>query len=158
MTNRLHASLDVTAVPPKPAGAGRYIMEIAKGLAALDDLSMTYFARRDDADRWKALATDVRAIAPTTRPWRLVWEQLRLPRALQSARVDVHHAPHYTMPQRTDIPTVVTIHDLTFFDNPEWHEKSKVLLFRRAINLAVERATQLIAVSNDTAGVAAAIW
>ena len=26
------------------------------------------------------------------------------------------------------IPTVVTVHDLTFFDHPEWHERSKVAL------------------------------
>ena len=33
-------------------------------------------------------------------------------------------------------PTVVTIHDLTFFTNPEWHERSKVAFFRRAIAYA----------------------
>ena len=28
---------------------------------------------------------------------------------------------------------MVTIHDLTFFDHPEWHERSKVVFFRRMI-------------------------
>jgi glycosyltransferase involved in cell wall biosynthesis len=151
MTRPLHVSLDVAAVPAQPAGAGRYIMEIARRLPAVAELSATYIARRDDAHRWRVDGADVQAIVPPGRPTRLLWEQMRLPQTLARLGVDVHHAPHYTMPERTSVPTVVTIHDLTFFDNPEWHEKSKVILFRRAIKTAVKRATKLVAVSNDTA-------
>jgi hypothetical protein len=50
--------------------------------------------------------------------------------------VDVHHSPHYTMPERSRTPVVVTIHDLTFIEHPEWHERSKVLVFKRAIRVA----------------------
>jgi len=46
---------------------------------------------------------------------------------------------------------VVTIHDCTFFDHPEWHLRSKVLLFRRAIRRASLRASALICVSQGTA-------
>ena len=31
---------------------------------------------------------------------------------------------------------VVTVHDLTFLDHPEWHERAKVLYFRRMIPAA----------------------
>lgn len=150
---QLRLSLDVTAVPAKPAGAGRYIIEIARRLALVDALAATYLARGDDAFRWEAFAGVSRtlAVAPQSRPQRLLWEQMRLPGLLKRERIDVHHGPHYTMPERSKVPTVVTIHDMTFFDNPEWHEKSKVLLFRRAIATAVKRSSQLIAVSNDTA-------
>ena len=48
-------------------------------------------------------------------------------------------------------PTVVTIHDLTFFTNPEWHERSKVPFFRRAITYAAAHADVLISVSEFTA-------
>ena len=80
----------------------------------------------------------VRAAAPARRPARLAWEQVRLPRLLGAGSVDVHHGPHYTMPERRRLPMVVTIHDLTFFDHPEWHERSKVLVFRRAIRVAAD--------------------
>jgi glycosyltransferase involved in cell wall biosynthesis len=46
---------------------------------------------------------------------------------------------------------VVTIHDLTFFDHPEWHVRSKALLFRRAIARAARDAGALICVSEVTA-------
>jgi glycosyltransferase involved in cell wall biosynthesis len=46
---------------------------------------------------------------------------------------------------------VVTIHDCTFFDHPEWHLRSKALLFRRAIRRAAVQAAALICVSEVTA-------
>ncbi len=65
--------------------------------------------------------------------------------------VQVHHAPHYTMPARAPVPCVVTIHDCTFFDHPEWHVRSKALFFRRAIRQAAAHAAALICVSEVTA-------
>ena len=54
------------------------------------------------------------------------------PRPPAAPPVEVHHGPHYTMPRRSKLPCVVTVHDLTFFDHPEWHERSKVAWFRAA--------------------------
>jgi glycosyltransferase involved in cell wall biosynthesis len=82
---------------------------------------------------------------------RLAWEQLRLPRLLAASHVDVHHGPHYTMPERSSLPTVVTVHDCTFFEHPEWHERSKVWVFRRAIRVASRRAGAIVCVSTTTA-------
>lgn len=149
----MKVSLDVTAVPARPAGAGRYVLELARGLGRMTDMDTYLYARVDDGVRWELLEGDahVRAVAPRSRPLRLAWEQARLPSLLTNDFIGVHHAPHYTMPERAKTPVVVTIHDMTFFTNPEWHERSKVLLFRRAISVAVKKATQLVAVSHDTA-------
>jgi glycosyltransferase involved in cell wall biosynthesis len=46
---------------------------------------------------------------------------------------------------------VVTIHDCTFFDHPEWHLRSKAAFFRRAIRRAALRAGALVCVSGVTA-------
>ncbi len=157
---RLRVSLDVTAVPVAPAGAGRYTLELAAALSRRTDVDLVLLSRRGDADRWVDLATHsapggsmstVLAVAPVPRPLRLVWEQVGLPRVLTQANPDVHHGPHYTMPQRARVPVVVTVHDCTFFDHPEWHERSKVLLFRRAIRVAARRAAVVVCVSRTTA-------
>lgn len=152
----LSLTLDVSAVPARPAGAGRYVFELARHLATSDQVQTHVIARNEDADRWESLTPkdkplNVHAVAPQVRPLRLLWEQARLPKVIAQLGADVHHAPHYTMPERSKVPTVVTIHDMTFFTNPELHERSKVLVFRRAIKVAVKRADHLIAVSNDTA-------
>ena len=88
---------------------------------------------------------------PVSRPGRLLFEQVRFPHLLGSLGVVVHHAPHYTMPERSPVPCVVTIHDCTFFDHPEWHVRSKALLFRRAIRRASLQAGALVCVSEVTA-------
>ncbi|MFP5318288.1 MAG: glycosyltransferase family 4 protein [Acidimicrobiia bacterium] len=147
-TNPLRLSLDATAVPDHPTGAGRYVLELACRLGRRDDVDLTLLCRRDDAARWQELG-DMTVVdrAPPARPLRLTWEQVELPRLLEQLDPDVHHSPHYTMPLRAKQPKVVTVHDMTFFDHPEWHERAKVMFFRRAIRQAAERADALITAS-----------
>jgi glycosyltransferase involved in cell wall biosynthesis len=149
----LALSLDVSAVPVRPGGAGYYTIEMARGLSGRDDIALTMLARRGDEDRWRRAggqATVVGAV-PVSRPGRLVFEQVRVPRLLGALGVQVHHGPHYTMPTRAPVPCVVTIHDCTFFDHPEWHVRSKALFFRRAIRQASLHAAVLVCVSEVTA-------
>jgi glycosyltransferase involved in cell wall biosynthesis len=149
-------SLDVSAVPQQPVGVGRFALELVSELSRRDDVSLTLFSRHADALRWDsgspgAHRVSVRAVAPSPRPIRLLWEQLRLPGLIEREGVSVHHGPHYTMPERSRVPCVVTVHDLTLVDHPEWHERTKVLFFRRAIRVAARRATALLCDSEYTA-------
>jgi len=149
----VRALLDVSAVPDRPVGAGVYTIAIARGLDADPAVELHVSARRDDEERWRTLTPNatVHAVAPPRRPARLAWEQVGAPKLASRIGPDVWHGPHYTLPLRIDVPTVVTVHDLTFFDHPEWHERSKVLFFRRMIRAAVARADIVICVSNYTA-------
>jgi glycosyltransferase involved in cell wall biosynthesis len=145
-------AVDVSAVPAQPAGAGVYVLRLVEALAAAGDVELDLVARRDDGLRWATLAPGARvwADAPAPRPLRLAWEQSQGPRLARRLGVDVWHGPHYTMPLRVR-PAVVTIHDLTFFDHPEWHERSKVPYFRSMIRASAARATRLVCVSQYTA-------
>ena len=149
----LRVSLDVTAVPARPVGAGHYTLALASALAARPDVDLVLFSRRDDRVRWQAVAGDHRLVAraPAWRPARLAWEQVRLPGLLTGRSVAVHHGPHYTMPEHSSVPAVVTVHDLSFFEQAHWHEWSKVLLFRRAIRVAARRAAAVVCPSRVTA-------
>jgi glycosyltransferase involved in cell wall biosynthesis len=144
--------LDVSAVPDRPVGAGVYTVALAEGLQRADAIDLVLLARKGDADRWSALAAgaDVHAVVPSRRPSRLAWEQTGAPRLAARLGVDLWHGPHYTMPLRLGIPAVVTVHDLTFFDHPEWHERSKVAFFRRMIKASARRAATCICVSHHT--------
>ena len=149
----MRALIDVSAVPAQPVGAGVYTIAVARGLATRTDVEVHLLTRRDDTARWEEIvpSATLHAEAPNRRPARLVWEQSAAPRLAQRVRPDVWHGPHYTLPLRVDVPTVVTVHDLTFFDHPEWHERSKVAYFRRMIRAAVARATVVVSVSAYTA-------
>jgi glycosyltransferase involved in cell wall biosynthesis len=174
MTGVVRLSLDVSAVPRDPVGAGRYTIRLADALARREDVALDVWCRRRDATRWlgtlgaatapekpgaggtaasrtTVLRRCVRAVAPELRPLRLAWEQTRLPTLLAATDAAVHHAPHYTMPERARLAQVVTVHDLTFLEHPEWHERAKVPVFRRAIARAARRADALVCVSAHTA-------
>ncbi|HEY5267146.1 MAG TPA: glycosyltransferase family 1 protein [Acidimicrobiales bacterium] len=148
----VRVALDVSAVPPKIAGAGRYIAELAKALPARE-VATTLVTRRDDTTRWQDLApgTSVSGLVPNARVARLAYEAWMLGTSKVARNVDLWHAPHYTMPHRGSTPTVVTIHDLTFFTNSEWHERSKVAFFRRAITYSAKHARVLVSVSDFSA-------
>ncbi|HTC80754.1 MAG TPA: glycosyltransferase family 1 protein, partial [Acidimicrobiia bacterium] len=145
--------LDVSAVPARPAGAGVYTCRLAEALDRLGECELHLLARRRDAGRWHDLAPGaaVHALVPAARPARLAWEQVRAPAVAARLGVDVWHGPHYTVPLRLRLPAVTTIHDLTFLDHPEWHERSKVVFFRRMIPASAARAAAIVAVSGATA-------
>lgn len=148
----MKVALDVSAVPVRVAGAGRYVVEVARRMPTMG-IETTLVTRRHDADRWAEWSPDasLASIVPDGRAARLAYEAWALGVSVPARAADVWHGPHYTMPRRGATPTVVTIHDLTFFSNPEWHERSKVLFFRRAIRHSVEHADVLISVSEFTA-------
>ncbi len=149
----MRLALDVSAVPARPVGAGVYTVNLVRALAALGEAELHLVARRGDGDRWAAVAPDANChtVVPGPRPARLVWEQARASALAAGAGTDVWHGPHYTLPLRLRRPAVVTIHDLSFFEHPEWHERSKVVFFRRMIRAAVARAAAIVAVSGATA-------
>jgi glycosyltransferase involved in cell wall biosynthesis len=145
-------ALDVSAVPPRMAGAGRYIGELARRVP-VRGIDTTLVSRRGDAQRWHdwSPSAHVASIVPNARPSRLLYEAVAIGRGTTARSVDVWHSPHYTMPRRSSTPCVVTILDLMFFTNPEWHERSKVPFFRRAISYAATHADVLVAISEFTA-------
>jgi len=134
-------------------GAGVYVLHLAAGLATRSEIELHVLTRRDDGERWRQLvpAAAVHALVPTRRPARLAWEQWTGPRVARGLEIDVWHGPHYTSPARVRSASVVTVHDLTFFDHPEWHERTKVAFFRAAIRHAARRASVIVAVSEHTA-------
>lgn len=156
----LAVALDVSAVPEQPVGAGRYTINLAAALAPLlageDDGELVVLARRGDA-RWAQPGARVVATAPDGRLGRLLWGEIGIAPALRHAwhartpGPRVLHAPHYTVPLGLDVPVVVTVHDMTFHDHPEWHERSKVPYFRRALRRAAHAADLVVCVSAATA-------
>lgn len=148
----MRIALDVSAAPAQLAGAGRYMAEIAQRLGPPKD-ELTLVTRRGDGARWSHVSphAQIGDVVPIGRVTRLAYEMYGIGRSPVARSVDVWHSPHYTMPHSGDTPIVVTIHDMTFFTHPEWHETAKVSFFRRAISYAAQHASALIAVSAYTA-------
>ena len=145
--------LDATAVPPNRGGVGRYVDGLVGALAELD-LALTVVCQANDAAAFSHLldriAVHEAPASISSRPARLAWEQTGLPGLARSLGADVLHCPHYTMPLRPRMPTVVTIHDATFFSHPQVHTSGKGRFFRAASRHALRRAAVCLTPSAAT--------
>jgi glycosyltransferase involved in cell wall biosynthesis len=132
----------------------RFIAGLAAGLAS-ENRVIDVVVKADDLPFLTESAPGHRYhIAPArlrSRPMRLLWEQLGLPRLAKRLGCTVIHSPHYTFPLLGRVRRVVTVHDATFFSAPEAHSRLKGAFFRRWIRLASRRADALVAVSEATA-------
>ena len=139
--------VDATAVPADRGGVGRYVDGLIAALGELD-ANLAVVCQRSDAERYGRLAPEATVVpgppAISHRPARLAWEQTGLALVAQQVNADVVHSPHYTMPLRVGRPVVVTIHDATFFTEPDMHTAVKGTFFRSATRTALRRAARCI--------------
>jgi glycosyltransferase involved in cell wall biosynthesis len=145
--------IDATAVPADRGALGRYVDGLVSALdAAGADLAVA--CQRADEERYGRLVPSARVVAGPPaiahRPARLAWEQSGLPLVAQQVEAAVIHSPHYSMPLRPNKPVVVTVHDLTFFTEPDAHSPVIATFYKAAIRTSARRATRLIVPSKAT--------
>src|SRR5438874_7669211 len=145
--------LDATSVPADRGGVGRYVDGL---LGALDKLEtdLVVVCHRTDAQRYSRMLPHCDVVpapaAAAHRPTRLAWEQTGLPLLAQQVGAQVLHSPFYTCPLRAACPVTVTVHDATFFTEPEHYDKSRRTFFRSAIKTSLRRAARVIVPSKAT--------
>ena len=147
---------DATAGPADRGGLGRYVDGLAAALSALgrDQLRLSVVCQRSDAERFRELAPEAEVLAGPSaishRPARLAWEQTGLALVAQQVGAELVHSPHYTMPLHAPVPVVVTVHDVTFFSEPDLLSAVRTGFYRSATRTAVRRAARVIVPSEAT--------
>jgi glycosyltransferase involved in cell wall biosynthesis len=145
--------VDATAIPGDRGGVGRYLEHLLPALEAYGT-RLTIVAKKSDAGWLADSVPGATVVVPRasidSRARRLVWEQAGLPRLAARHSADVIFSPHYTMPLASRLPVVVTLHDATFFSNPELHSRGKRVFFRTWIRRSLTSAAALIAPSAAT--------
>jgi glycosyltransferase involved in cell wall biosynthesis len=145
--------VDATAVPADRGGLGRYVDGLLGALAKMDaDLAVV--CQRVDAERYGRLVPAGQIVAGpaslTNRTARIAWEQTGLPLIAEHVAAQVIHAPNYSVPMRPGRPVVTTIHDATFFSEPDLYPPTRGAFYRAAIRSAVKRSTRCIVPSKAT--------
>src|SRR6476661_4982710 len=145
--------VDATAVPANRGGVGRYVDQLIPALDALG-ADLVVVCQQRDLGHYRELAPSGHVVAAparvTGRPARLVWEQTGLPGLARRHGADVIHSPHYTMPLRSRVPVVTTLHDATFFTHPDVHQPVKRAFFRFWTRASLRRAARSIVPSEAT--------
>ncbi len=144
--------LDATAVPADRGGVGRYVDALIAALAVAGRPPVVVATERDGG---LFAGLGAREVVPVVtagrgRVARLAWEQAGFPSLLRRLGADVVHSPHYTMPWRAPCARVVTVHDATFFTDPDLHLGVKSTTFRAATRTAVARADRCVVPSAAT--------
>jgi glycosyltransferase involved in cell wall biosynthesis len=145
--------IDATSVPADRGGVGRYVDGLL-GALGRRTADIAVVCLRTDTERYERLMPNADVIpAPAAvghRPARLAWEQTGLPLLAQQVGAKVLHSPFYTCPLRASCPVTVTVHDATFFTEPEHYDKSRRTFFRSAIRTSLRRAERVIVPSKAT--------
>jgi glycosyltransferase involved in cell wall biosynthesis len=145
--------VDATSVPADRGGVGRYVDGLLGALSGMEP-DLVVVCQRTDVERYARLLPTARVLAAPAaachRPARLAWEQTGLPLLAQQVGAEVVHSPFYTCPLRIGCPVTVTVHDATFFTEPEHYDKSRRTFFRSAIKTSLRRAARVIVPSKAT--------
>lgn len=149
--------IDYTAAHEQGAGIGRYVRELVRALAALDD-STSYRLFVAGAQR--------RALPPPPganfawRPTRItplwfarLWHRLQLPLPVEvfTGPVRLFHATDFTLPPTLPgVRTLLTVHDLSFVRAPETATPVLKAYLDAVVPRSVRRATHVLADSQAT--------
>lgn len=77
------------------------------------------------------------------------WRRRNAWRDIHAIKDGLYHEPNNVL-ERIDLPSVVTVHDLSTIHYPEHHPEDRIRYFRRRWPVTVERARHIIAVSEFT--------
>jgi len=146
--------VDGTAMPVDLGGVGRYVEGLVGGLDALD-VALTVVVRAEHAQHVRGVAPGARVVvAPGLtrhKAVRFLWEQTGLPLLARRVGADVVHSTHYTFPLSRRRGSVVTLHDATFFSDPQWHSRLKRLFFTTWTRLALRSGRACVVPSDASA-------
>lgn len=129
-------------------GIGTYVRNLITELARQDDdAEYVLLCAPSDADALSALGKRFQPCVVTAGNYS-VREQVSVPWALSTSRVDLFHAPHYVVSPLTRTPYVVTIHDCIHLRFPQYLPNRGALYYARAMmTVAARRAQRVLTVS-----------
>ena len=143
-------AVDARALVARPAGIAGYTRSLLLALAASGRYRYRAMAhaRPSGADELEAAGIGVEH---QPAPLGVLWQQLRLPRRLTRGDLDLLWSPLGTLPARSPVPTVVTVHDLTPVLLPELHRLKVRWSMLPFLERSIAGAARVVADSRSTA-------
>ena len=160
--------IDATAALTQGGGIGRYTRELIRALVAeAPHNHYTLFSARPPAvlpvaDSLPVAPNVAHRPAPVDERWLYrLWYRAGVPLPVQlfTGRIDLFHSPDFVLPPvRGDVPTLLTVHDLSFVHYPATFPAKLVAYLNRVVPRSVARASHILADSESTRRDLAAVW
>ena len=121
--------LDARFAQGKLTGVGKYIQALALGLAARHFKVVLFYSQKPRSVlREKGIKT---VILPGNK---YLWEQIYLPQALKREKVTLYHAAgNFGVPLFSNIPAVLTVHDLIPLLQKDYFKQAKIPVFSQKL-------------------------
>jgi glycosyltransferase involved in cell wall biosynthesis len=167
MSSRCRVGLFAQPLFSPRTGIGRYVYDLSAALHARQDTSLSLISDFGKRFGWPDYLRDAeqnqtksrnpsviqraRAFAATIPPLSVGHLRLQasaLAKRIDPSELDVFHGPNFFAPPMR-VPRVVTIHDLTTIDGPEWHPRARVERTNLAIRLSLD-ADAILTISEFT--------
>lgn len=136
-------SVDAHAIGRHLTGNEVYVRNLLTGFAALDGTSdfIAYLSR--DIDAASASGVPGRFRTKQVSANAFVRLGLDLPRRLREDQPDLLHV-QYTAPLRSSVPLVVSVHDISYIDHPEYFTLARALQLRITVRRTLGRAARVL--------------
>ena len=160
--------IDVTAAVAQGGGIGRYTRELIHTLAMLKSPYTFRFFSAKPPDELPVPAPVPTAVHTSYHPALLnerwlyrLWYRLRLPLPVQwvTGKLDLFHSPDFVLPPVSgNIPTLLTVHDLSFAHYPEVFPAPLVQYLNSVVPWSISRTTHILADSVSTKRDLMTLW
>jgi glycosyltransferase involved in cell wall biosynthesis len=145
----MRIGIDARQLCGRTTGVGRYLLGLLSEWKteprAANHQFFLYMPEAADSTAGLDARRFVTRVAPGA--GRLWWEQVQLPRAAAADHLDIFFAPQYTAPLALRVPTVVTIHDVSFVAHPEWFRTREGARLRWLSRQAATNARAVLTIS-----------
>jgi glycosyltransferase involved in cell wall biosynthesis len=144
----LHVAVDGVGLARPLAGVGVYTTEILQAMAVdRPDCRMTVFVPAGFGGHAPP------SIAYRPMPGaRFIGRHLQWPARVRKLKPDAFFGPVGALPLGdVGCPSVITVHDLAIYRNPDWFPRRQPLSTRLVVPRSLDRADRVIAVSRNTA-------
>jgi glycosyltransferase involved in cell wall biosynthesis len=136
-------AVDAHAIGQRLTGNEVYVRNLLSGFASLDAESefVTYLSV-DDAAPWVPSRFGKRRVSAN--PFVRLGHELSA--KLREDRPDLLHV-QYTAPLGCPVPVVVSVHDVSFLEHPEFFPRARALQLRWSVNRTVRSASKILTLS-----------
>jgi len=140
----MRIAVDAHAIGRRLTGNEVYVRSLLNGFAAAKDRECEFLAyvSSEEASSWLPASIQTRSVSPN--PFLRLGCELSM--VLRRDHPDLLHV-QYTAPLGCSVPVVVSVHDVSFLEHPEYFPRARARQLRWTVRRTVNRAAKVLTVS-----------